>query len=109
MSQRKHITAKERLRLFLLHKGICHLCGGKINGKVEAWDISHDIPLEMGGADDDENRKLAHRKCHRAHTAAVDQPNIAKAKRREMKDMGAKPRRPWPSRSFADQNNWRRA
>lgn len=92
MTDRKPISAKERARLFGLHHGICHFCNGKINGTREAWDISHEIPLELGGADDDENRKPAHRKCHRSHTAAVDQPNIAKAKRREMKHIGAKPK-----------------
>lgn len=103
---RKHLTGKERLRLFMLHGGRCHFCGGKINGKTEAWDVSHEIPLELGGADDDVNRKPAHRKCHRAHTAAVDAPDIAKARRREIKNMGAKPKGKyrWPKRSF---QNWR--
>ena len=87
---RKRRSAKERARLFLLHGGICHLCNGKIEAAVEAWDISHDIPLELGGDDDDENAKLAHRKCHRAHTAKVDMPAIAKAKRVEQKHLGIK-------------------
>lgn len=97
---RRSLTAKERWRLFTLHGGICHFCEGKIDGAREAWDISHDVPLELGGADDDTNRKPAHRKCHRAHTAAVDQPNIAKAHRRELKHIGAKPpsRYRWPRR-----------
>jgi len=88
VSARKHRSAKERARLFLLHGGICHLCEGKIEAATEAWDISHDIPLELGGADDDENSKIAHRKCHRAHTAKVDIPRIAKAKRVEQKHLG---------------------
>ncbi len=95
MSERRSLTGKERLRLFALHGGRCHFCGGKINAVTEAWEVSHDIPLELGGADDDANRKPAHKKCHRDHTSAVDAPNIAKAKRREIKNMGAKPRRPW--------------
>ena len=87
---RKSISTRERLRLFNLHGGICHLCGGKIDGAREAWDINHEIPLELGGADDDENRKPAHRKCHQDHTAKTDIPNIARAKRREAKHFGAK-------------------
>ena len=95
MTARRSISAKERLRLFQLHGGICHLCNGRIQ-VGEAWEVSHDIPLELGGADDDANRKPAHKKCHRAHTSTVDQPNIAKAKRRELRHMGIKK----PSRGF---------
>lgn len=104
--RRKHLSAKERLRLFTLHRGVCHFCSGRIDGTREAWDVSHEIPLELGGADDDVNRKPAHRKCHRAHTSAVDAPAIAKAKRREIKNMGAKPKSKhrWPKRPF---QNWR--
>ena len=86
---RKSLSTRDRLRIFTLHGGVCHLCGGKVQAG-EAWDVSHDTPLELGGDDDDENRKPAHRKCHRAYTAAVDIPNIAKAKRREAKHLGAK-------------------
>lgn len=95
---RRHLSTRERLRLFNLHRGICHFCDGKIDGTREAWEVSHDTPLELGGADDDENMKPAHKKCHRAHTAEVDMPNIARAKRREAKHLGAKakPCRPVP-------------
>ncbi|WP_377838743.1 HNH endonuclease [Bosea sp. UC22_33] len=86
---RRSLSTRDRLRIFTLHGGICHLCGGKVQAG-EAWEVSHDTPLELGGADDDANRKPAHRKCHRAHTAAVDLPNIAKAKRREARHLGAK-------------------
>lgn len=87
---RRSLSTRERARLFNLHGGICHLCGLKIDGAREAWDISHDIPLALGGADDDENRKPAHRKCHRAHTAKVDAPRIAKARRQHARSTGAK-------------------
>ena len=86
--KRKSLTAKDRLRIFTGHDGRCHFCGGKIDATREAWDVSHEIPLELGGDDDDINRQPAHRKCHKAHTANVDIPNIAKAKRREQKHMG---------------------
>lgn len=89
MTTRRRISTTERVKIFQRHDGTCHLCGGKI-GPGEAWDVSHDIPLELGGADDDTNRKPAHRKCHRDHTAKVDAPTIAKAKRREAVNMGAK-------------------
>lgn len=102
MTARRSISAKERLRLFALHGGVCHICTGKIDATREAWEVSHDIPLELGGDDDEANRKLAHKKCHRALTAGTDIPNIAKAKRREIKNLGAKKSNyRWPSRPFA--------
>src|SRR5690606_24121093 len=91
-SMRRHLSTRERARLFALHGGICHFCLGKIHGEREAWDISHVIPLAAGGADTDENTKPAHRKCHRAHTAAVDMPRIAKTKRQAAMASGAKAR-----------------
>jgi 5-methylcytosine-specific restriction endonuclease McrA len=96
MTARRSLTSKERLRLFALHDERCHLCGGRI-GVGEAWEVEHVIPLAMGGADDDANRKPAHVKCHRAKTTD-DAANIAKAKRREAKHLGARPRpkRPIP-------------
>jgi 5-methylcytosine-specific restriction enzyme A len=91
--KRRHISTTSRLKLFLEKKGVCHLCLGKVS-KGEAWDVSHVTPLEMGGADDESNWDVAHRKCHRAHTATVDVPMIAKAKRREAKHLGAKAKSP---------------
>lgn len=95
MTSRRSISAKERLRLFQIHGGICMFCEGRIQ-VGEAWEVSHAIPLELGGADDDANRKPAHKRCHRNHTSTVDQPNIARAKRRELRHMGIKK----PSRGF---------
>jgi len=92
MSARRSLSAKEALRLFALHGGVCHFCGGKITGAREGWEISHEIPLAIGGDDDDANRKPAHKKCHRDHTAKVDAPRIAKTKRQARKGMGARPR-----------------
>lgn len=96
MTGRRSLSAKERLRLFALHDGTCHLCGGRIDGTREAWDIEHVIALAMGGADDDANRKPAHRKCHTSKTAD-DMGALAKAKRNEARYLGARPR---PKRSI---------
>lgn len=97
---RRSLSTRERLRLFTLHGGVCHFCNGKIT-VGEAWEISHDIPLELLGADDDANRKPAHKKCHRHHTSTVDIPAIAKAKRREAAHTGAAAKRPsFQSRGF---------
>lgn len=87
MTKRRSLTTAQRVRIFRDHDGICHLCGGKITAG-EAWDVSHDRPLEMLGADDESNWKPAHRVCHRKHTAKVDIPQIAKAKRREARHLG---------------------
>lgn len=89
MTKRRRISTKDRVALFEREGGICHLCKGLVHAG-EAWDVSHDIPLELGGADDEINWKVAHRKCHREHTRTVDVPNIAKAKRMQARHIGAK-------------------
>lgn len=86
--RRKRLSTTERLALLERENATCHLCKGAIQ-PGQAWDVSHEIALELGGADDDENRRATHRKCHRSHTAAVDQPAIAKAKRNYAKHRGA--------------------
>jgi 5-methylcytosine-specific restriction endonuclease McrA len=88
MTRRRHSTTA-RAKLFHAKGGICHLCGGLVQAG-EAWDISHVIPLAIGGADDETNWDVAHRKCHRAHTATVDAPRIAKTKRQHHQHIGAK-------------------
>lgn len=87
--RRKRLSTTERVALLERENHTCHLCRGEIQ-PGQAWDVSHEIPLELGGADDDENRRAAHRKCHRDRTAAVDIPAIAKAKRNYAKHHGAR-------------------
>ena len=87
--RRKRLSTTERVALLERENHTCHLCRGEIQ-PGQAWDVSHEIPLELGGSDDDENRRAARRKCHRAHTAMVDQPRIAKAKRNYAKHHGAR-------------------
>ena len=81
---RKRFTTQQRFELLKRENFRCHLCKGTIE-PGQAWDISHEIPLELLGRDDDSNRRAAHRKCHRTHTARVDLPAIARAKRIEAK------------------------
>lgn len=82
--KRKRLTTQQRFDLLERESHRCHLCKGPIT-PGQAWDVSHEIPLELLGADDDTNRRAAHRKCHRIHTATVDIPRIAKARRVQAK------------------------
>jgi hypothetical protein len=87
--KRIRLSTTARFELLQREKYRCHLCRGLIY-VGQAWDVSHEIPLELNGADDYFNRRAAHRKCHRGHTAAVDLPAIARAKRVQANHHGAR-------------------
>ena len=101
---RRHLSTKARTAIFVASGGICHLCGGKIT-VGQAWEIEHVIPLAQGGSDEPDNMRPAHARCHKAKTAD-DLGNIARAKRREAKHIGAKApsRRPLP---FGKRSPWK--
>lgn len=101
MTSRRRIPTRERVALFAREGGRCHLCGGLVS-VGQKWDLSHEVPLALGGADDTSNWRVAHAACHRAHTAATDVPNIARAKRREAAHIGAAapPSRPLRGKGF---------
>lgn len=86
---RRRWTQKRRLALFEAHKGLCHICGDKIDGTRERWDVEHKIPLAMGGDDDEGNCAPAHERCHKDKTKA-DRGQIAKADRVRAKHNGAR-------------------
>ena len=48
------------------------------------------IPIAMGGEDTPANMFPAHERCHRDYTRTVDAVEIARAKRREARHLGAK-------------------
>jgi 5-methylcytosine-specific restriction endonuclease McrA len=104
MMARKSISTKTKVMLFNKRGGRCYLCEGKIN-IGESWDLEHVIPLAMGGLDEESNWELAHSKCHLIKTKA-DFGNIAKAKRRESRHIGAKESKtPLP---FGKKSKWRK-
>jgi 5-methylcytosine-specific restriction protein A len=92
VTERRSISTARRVAIFVAAKGICHLCGGGIQGK--GWEVEHVIPLAMGGADDETNMRPAHKACHAPKTAE-DVADIARAKRREARHIGIK-KRGWP-------------
>ena len=56
----------------------------------QAWEVEHVIPFAMGGADDMTNWRPVHaRVCHAGKTKQ-DVSDIARAKRREARHVGAK-------------------
>lgn len=87
MTIRRHLSPTKRLAIFERAHGRCHLCGQKIQ-VGEKWEVEHPIPLAIGGADDESNMAPAHVKCHTGKSAD-DAGNIARAKRREAKHLGA--------------------
>lgn len=86
---RRSVSATARVAIFTRENGMCHLCGMRVDAGQE-WDVSHEIPLALGGDDHGENLRVAHRRCHRVHTAENDVPAIARAKRVEARHLGAK-------------------
>lgn len=94
---RRTWTAKRKLAVFEAHGGRCHICGEKIDGTREPWELEHIVPIALGGADDETNAAPAHVSCHKPKTAR-DVAQIAKANRVRAKHNGAKaaPKSPLP-------------
>jgi 5-methylcytosine-specific restriction protein A len=85
---RRRFTDKDRARIFAANDGCCHLCGTKIDGVREKWEVEHVIAWELTRDDSDENLKPAHKSCHKTKTHTQDRPAINEAKRREAKHQG---------------------
>lgn len=85
---RKKFSTRERVRIFELNKGCCHLCSQKIQ-VGEAWELEHVTPWELTRDDSDDNVKPAHKHCHKTKTAD-DVRAIRKADRIKAKHLGIK-------------------
>lgn len=93
---RRHLSPTARLSVFTAAGGICSICKLKIDGTRERWEVSHEIPIALGGSDTPANMKPIHFACHKRQTAEIDIPQIAKAKRQEALHVGAKrPKGTW--------------
>lgn len=91
-TKRKNMTPRMRLKVWENHKGVCKLCGGKIDGVRERWIVEHIIPLALGGEDAEGNMAPAHEGCALAKTfgKSGDIAKAAKAKRVKSKHLGMK-------------------
>ena len=90
---RRHFSTTARLAIFNAAKGLCHICGGKIESG-QAWELDHVNELWLSDDDSDENMKPAHKKCHRAKTSARATV-LAKVARIEAKHKGVKKQSKW--------------
>ena len=91
-TKRKNMTPRLRLKVWEAHKGMCAICGGKIDGVGERWILEHMRPLALGGADDESNMAPVHEGCALAKTfgKSGDIAKAAKAKRVKTKHLGLK-------------------
>jgi 5-methylcytosine-specific restriction endonuclease McrA len=83
---RKAMTPARKRRIHAQHKGLCTYCGQEteVSGPTVIYD--HEIPLELGGADDDSNIGPIHASpCNKIKTAA-DARQIAKMRRQAKMD-----------------------
>lgn len=101
----RRMSSSRRARIFEAAGGACHICGQKIDGTREKWEVEHIIPYSLTRDDSDENLAPAHVSCHLGKTAA-DAGTIAKAKRVHRKHTGA--HRPKSALPGSKGSKWKR-
>lgn len=104
VEQRKPLTQKQKLQMFLDQGGICCICGGKINGVREAWD-EHQNPLWLNGDNSAPNRSPAHARCARDKTAK-EATLRSKIRKTAEKHFGAKKAKSSLSKKPGMKFNW---
>lgn len=83
------------VRIFDAHGGICRICGLKIHAeRGEQFQIDHEKPLWLGGADTEENMRPLHVDCHSRKTGE-EAGTRSKTDRVREKHLGIKPKRKW--------------
>ena len=93
---RRSMGSARRRRIFVAHGGVCGFCHEEIpvGGPFE---IDHEIPLSLGGSDDDGNCYPVHVRCHEIKTFGLKRPGrqrvsdfsaIAKVKRLRDRRLG---------------------
>lgn len=93
---RKAMSLGRRGRIIARQGHVCARCGDK----VSVFEIDHVLPIELGGAEDDDNLQALCGRCHRAKTGA-DIQRIAKARRQAKLNHPRVPsKRPLRSRGF---------
>jgi 5-methylcytosine-specific restriction protein A len=89
VTPRKPLTDKQRLEMFLAHKGKCCICGNQIDGVRERWIDEHELALCFDGSNDLTNRGPAHEACAKTKTAK-EATTRAKGRRFSEFHLGAK-------------------
>ena len=84
MTKRRGMSSTKRLKFFLDHDGVCHICGGKIQN-TDRWEVSHLKPLGMAAVDRETGVVVEDLDV----PAKVDVPMIRKAQKIERKHRGA--------------------
>lgn len=95
---RRSITKAMRIRIFDRASGVCYLCGQKIH-VGQRWDVEHQRPISMGGADEETNMAPAHVDCHAVKTAE-EATLRAKADRQRARHLGIRSTPRLQSRGF---------
>lgn len=101
---RASMTPRMRQEAYDDADGMCAWCGTKI-APGEAYDVDHNIPLWMGGAENRANRRPLHatpaKPCHKAKTRK-DAADRAKVKRIHEREEGSRrPRQAIASPGFS--------
>lgn len=101
---RREFTAAVKVAAFNRAKGHCEKCGARLY--VGKFHFDHDNPDGLTGEPTLDNCVVLCVACHSTKTRTVDIPNIARAKRREAKHLGAKrSSRPMPG---SKASGWRK-
>lgn len=97
--KRKAMTPARKRRIWEAHMRLCMQCGQPVAERGPTVIYDHEIPLDLGGSDDDGNIGPIHANpCNKVKTAA-DMKAIAKMRRLHGRDDGTRrQRRPIPGK-----------